>query len=86
MRDFSRYKGFVFFCQISRVNVACANLCCIIVELTLEILLFAEPCEILFLHNLSNYFTRKMFPDKGGLFLCFGGLFCFVLFCFLVFK
>ena len=31
------------FCQISRVYVACAISCCIIVELTPDVLLFAEP-------------------------------------------
>ena len=37
------------FCHISRVYVACTNLCCIIVELTPEVLFFVEPQEILFL-------------------------------------
>ena len=42
------------FCQISRVYVACANLCYIIVELAHEVLLFAEPREILFYHKSQN--------------------------------
>ena len=42
------------FCQISRVYVACANLYCNVVELTPEVLLFAEPWEILFLHTQNE--------------------------------
>ena len=36
------FKVFVF-CQIFQVDVAYANLCCIIMELVPEVLLFAEP-------------------------------------------
>ena len=44
----------MIFCQISRVYVTSANLCCIIVEPTPKVLLFAEPREILFLLRLLN--------------------------------
>ena len=64
------------FCQISRVYVACAKLYCIIVELTAEVLLFAEPWENLFFHiytktaNASNFFLQKSqeVPFKGQVF------------------
>ena len=42
------------FYQISRVYVACVNLCCIIEDLTLEVLLFAESREILFFYTTSD--------------------------------
>ena len=42
----------IVICQISRIYVACANLYGIIVELTLKVLLFAEPRELLFLYTL----------------------------------
>ena len=44
---------FLFFCQISRVYVACTNLYCIIAELTTEVLLFSQPRELLFLCKLK---------------------------------
>ena len=44
---------FLFY-QISRVYVACVNLCYIIMELTPEVLLFAELQELLFLHIASS--------------------------------
>ena len=53
-----KYKVLVFS-QISRVYVACANLCYIIVELTPEVLLFAEPWQILFLHNMVGIVAER---------------------------
>ena len=49
------------FCQISHVYVACANLCCIIVELTSKVLLFAEPQEILFLYKGDECQAKSLF-------------------------
>ena len=54
--ELMKYKVVFFkalvFCEISCVYVACANLCCIIVELTPEVLLFTEPRELLFLNKI----------------------------------
>ena len=62
------FKVLVFY-QISRVYVACANLYCIIVELTFEVLLFAEPREILFLLTqklqVFKEQTEKFVQQKG---------------------
>ena len=48
------------FCQISRVYQAYTNLCYIIVELTLEVLLFAEPQELLFLYICIVFVYRQL--------------------------